>query len=293
MVTESSSEIREISREAVIAFFRELILTDWGYDDVKDADDKKVLTEYIGPHASGDYATLRFLKSKVFGESLSSKIREYALQIQKGRDRDENDGESLQLYDQFIRFFNPDIIHSHFVKYESEGTPNLFVLERQSLNDGEKAELVHSSEAWLKVLYNLQEEMKEKRGHGWAWHLSTTLEYVIARADPEIDRDFVRQGKVVGFVQVGMSESYHLPRGLEGMVVNGFDGNKHSDDSPSIILTNAFSPERFAHLIGQTVRYHFVDVFYNSPELEGERSNLISGTLIPHGKLVSTQTKAD
>jgi hypothetical protein len=279
--TKIDPEIGNIDRKALIDFFRQIILTDWDYEDVKDADDNKVLTDFTGPHtlpdSTGGYIDHEFLKSKVFGEVICSKIKKYKIELDNEHwwenpvRRMKNDGKSLELFSRYVHFFNPDIVYRYFAPYE-DGDHNLFVLERQSLNETERRQLIQRGENWLNVTYDIHAEMETY--HGWGWYLSKILEYMIAKADPDANRDFIHSSKVMGFFRDGI-----VSNSAEGMKVENFDQSK-SNKYPFILLKDGFKPKRFNHLIGQEVRYHFVDYFsYTDKDCYGR--------VLPYGKLVS------
>ncbi len=261
----------EINFLALAEFFRKMINEDYGDAAVMmEADPKKVLTYYLTPWAKG-FVTETFLKSKIFGEVICSKLDKYRLESIGGYKPNDQHQESIQLYHKFVEF-NPDVV---YVKFDgTKENDNLVVLKRQSLSEENKKELVSRAEEWLPVLYEVEKDVKD-----FFWfRLSNSLESLLAKVDPIIDRPFVYYGKAIGFVTEDSSPNNFPTVGNCGMVVDCFENHPCSNGA-LIPLVNV-CPERFSHLVGRTVKYHFLDInrnYYGAPYGE-----LI--TIIPHSE---------
>lgn len=274
--------LKDPKYDPLISFFRQIIDEDFGYSDVKDAHPYHVLIVYIGARLCGSHVSPRFIQSEILGPEITAKLNQYNLKLNDKHELDPDHLDSNQIYDNLVRYFNPNILYTHFEPYQKNG-PNLSVLHRNSLTEEDKKQIIQRGEQWLELLYPLERKNPKPGTEDppqnlqiesfYNWRFTNTIESLIAKIDPSIERDFIHKGEVVGFseslppewneekffkmIDAGKVE-FPTAYGIPGLMVNGFD-QSWWDNLDLLPLTNTNNPARFQHLIGRHVHFHYTN----------------------------------
>jgi len=164
----------DISPRAFIDFYRRMIVRDFGFEDAASATEEDVITKFISPVSNAGFVLPRFMRDLVFGEEVLGKMHRRTLDVDK---KGHVLGDSVTVYDEMVRYFNPEVIYGSFNRHE---TPNLEVLIRDSLSSTDSSALVDRTMKWRSVMQGF-----ENRYEGfWGYNLPNRLESIAAKTSP-------------------------------------------------------------------------------------------------------------
>lgn len=244
-------EARMERENAFLELQRELITSLIGSDAAQSIEDY-----YEADLPTGAFAMLQgvgiaedlFVQDKVLGDSLLERMERYHLTLTSRNERHEYDQRSKELCTQFVHDFNPDILYTSHALHDitaPDGVKyNLTVLRKDALKSGERSGIIRRANKLLEVLaYSNKFYHYKERCDPWK-QLIHKIEGVSLRAEPMRDVHFAKTGKVIEWCDPSDYAD-------GGMVVESHDMEMRP------IIRNARNQERFGHLKGQLVRYHF------------------------------------
>lgn len=232
----------ELQRDYMRTFLKE------GAEGVEDFYESRGFDDifYLMGRDVGDHC---FMSKHVLGPPLSKKLEKYSIKIPRGMEDPEAAvnfcAETAETYMTLFDEFNPSVLYAAFFQFASmEDGTNLVALRQYDLEPGERACLISRAESMLDALEPSSNYYLRRGGYIDPWDgLKKKIQTLIARANPMLERDYIKTGKVVGWV---VPNDYYNP----GMLVE-------TPDVGEVTIRNCENMRKFGHLRGGLIRYHF------------------------------------
>lgn len=200
---------------------------------------------------------------KVVGQSIMQRIEGFTL---RPFENDTPDIKERELYREFIANYNPDVLYATILWPANFKGYNLLVLRKSSLKPGEKRQIIEKGDKfWYALSYSGEFYHYRNRPNPWE-DLVKEVEGLMLRTEPMLDRTYAKIGTVIDW-----KDGTNYNRG--GLIV------KTPDIKAKVLLTNTNDRERFSHLIGKVIKYHFMGYYDVNGIIDLHYGELVSPTL--------------